>query len=45
MIMRRIYFKNSDNPDSKKLTREIIIPILSSPELVLIGYEKKRKEI
>jgi hypothetical protein len=27
----------SDNPDSKKLMTEIVIPISSSPELVLIG--------
>ncbi|CAF0811798.1 unnamed protein product [Rotaria sp. Silwood1] len=30
----------SDNPDSKKLTTEIIIPISSIPELVLIGVAK-----
>jgi hypothetical protein len=37
-----MFFFNSDNPDSKKLTTEIIIPISSSPELLLIGYEKKQ---
>ena len=31
----------SDNPNSKALTTKIILPISSSPELLLIGYELK----
>jgi hypothetical protein len=33
----------SDNPDSKKLITEIIIPVSSSPEIILIGYEEEKK--
>jgi hypothetical protein len=32
-----IFYLISDNPDSKKLTTEIIMPISSSPELVFMG--------
>ncbi len=42
MIRFDIFFHSvnySDNPDSKKITTEIIIPVLSSPEIVLIGHE------
>lgn len=38
-----LYFNSclfSDNLNSTKLTTEIVIPVSSSPELVLIGYNR-----
>lgn len=36
-----INISSSDNPGSKKLSTQIIIPVSSSPELVLIGYDDR----
>ncbi len=44
-MIQLIYIFNSDNPGSKKLTTEIVIPVLSSPELVFIGYENKQRNL
>jgi len=43
IFVRNIIFLISDNPDSKKLITEIIIPVSSSPEIILIGYEEEEK--